>query len=149
MLYLRLLVSYPLPLAFLTASEADKVLSSYHGIVIVRGQPLKYTLTHMHTHAHARTRTSSPQINFLLGVDGEPWVMGEHLNDPSYEELVKWREGEEAEREKMAELQDRKEAEELAKQETRDILSLASESLVMRWCNDVIHLLYCLRSIPY
>ena len=80
------------------------------------------------THTHARTHTPSPQINFLLGADGEPWVwvMGEHLNDLSYEELVKRRE-----REKMAELQDRKEAEELAKQDTRDILSLASESLVI------------------
>ena len=57
--------------------------------------------------------------------------MGEHLNDLSYEELVKRREREEAEREKMAELQDRKEAEELAKQETRDILSLASKLLVI------------------
>lgn len=39
---------------------------------------------------------------------------------------------EELEKEKLSELQDRKEAEELAKLETRGILSLASEVLVIR-----------------
>lgn len=52
--------------------------------------------------------------------------MGEHKDDLSYEELVHRREREEMEKERLAEIQDRKEAEELAKLETRDILSLAS-----------------------
>ena len=53
--------------------------------------------------------------------------MGEHDRDLPYEELVAKREREEAEKEHMNEMQDRKEAEEMAKLETRDIISLASE----------------------
>ena len=60
------------------------------------------------------------QINFLMGSDQQPWVwvMGEHQDDTSYEELVAQREREEQERERLGEIQDRKEAEELAKLET-------------------------------
>ncbi|KAL5457707.1 hypothetical protein EMCRGX_G034994 [Ephydatia muelleri] len=60
------------------------------------------------------------KINFLLGSDRQPWVwvMGEHPDDTPYEELVAQREKEEQERERLREMQDRKEAEELAKLET-------------------------------
>ena len=54
-------------------------------------------------------------------------MMGDHENDLSYEELVRMREREDAERERMNELQDRREAEELAKLEAQDVLSLAGE----------------------
>ena len=65
------------------------------------------------------------QINFLLGSDQNPWVwvMGEHPDDLPYEELVKQRELEEAEREARAL---REEAEKLAKHETTDFLKAAA-----------------------
>ena len=65
------------------------------------------------------------QINFLLGSDRQPWVwvMGEHPDDTPYEELVAQREKEEQERERLREMQDRKEAEELAKLETTIVSS--------------------------
>ncbi len=74
------------------------------------------------------------QIGFLLASDGQPWVwvMGEHRDDLPYEELVRRREREEAEREMLAEQQDRREAEQLAKKETRDVLSLARETVEFR-----------------
>ena len=53
--------------------------------------------------------------------------MGEHHSDLSYEELVRQRERGEKEREEEEEREIRKEAEELAKQETSQILALASE----------------------
>ena len=53
--------------------------------------------------------------------------MGEHPDDLPYEELVQRRERDEQERERLRDMQDRKEAEELAKQEARNILELASE----------------------
>lgn len=53
--------------------------------------------------------------------------MGEHAADLPYEELVRRQEREELERERLRDMQDRKEAEELAKQEARSILELASE----------------------
>lgn len=59
-------------------------------------------------------------------------MMGEHKNDLSYEELVRKREREDVERERMNELQDRREAEELAKLEAQDVLSLAGELTVRR-----------------
>ena len=61
------------------------------------------------------------QIGFKIAADGNPWVwvMGEHREDLSYEEMILKRERaeEEMEKERL-----RKEAEELAKHETRDIL---------------------------
>lgn len=58
------------------------------------------------------------KVSFMLGSDGNPWVwvMGEHHNDLPYEQLVQ-KENEEKEKQRL-----RKEAEELAKHETRDIL---------------------------
>lgn len=61
---------------------------------------------------------------------------------------VRRREKEEMEREQLSELQDRKEAEELAKLETRGILSLASKppTLMFERCTKYAHLLllrYC------
>lgn len=93
------------------------------------------------------------QVKFLQGTDGNVpwvWVMGEHKDDLSYEELVsspicmsmspglmillfyyilqvRRREEEEIERERQSELELRKEAEELAKNETRQMVSLTSE----------------------
>ena len=57
----------------------------------------------------------------MFGSDGNPWVwvMGEHHNDLPYEQLVQKREKENEAKEKQ---RLRKEAEELAKHETRDIL---------------------------
>ena len=61
------------------------------------------------------------QIQFKIATDGNPWVwvMGEHRDDLSYEEMIQKgeREQEELETERL-----RNEAEELAKHETRDIL---------------------------
>ena len=85
-----------------------------------------------------------------MAADGNPWVwvMGEHKDDLSYEELVRKkyvrysgtlspsnidvfkvrkREEEELEKEKLSELELRKEAEQLAKNETLQIMLLASE----------------------
>ena len=53
--------------------------------------------------------------------------MGEHRDDLSYEELVRRREMKEREEEEEEEREIRKEAEQLAKQETSHILALASE----------------------
>ncbi len=80
------------------------------------------------------------QINFLVGSDGKPWVwvMGEHARDLPYEELVRRREREEAEREMLSEIHDRREAEELAKNETRDILSVARASISCNYTWDVL-----------
>ena len=54
--------------------------------------------------------------------------MGEHENDLSYEELVQRRERREMEKEEEEEWNIRQEAEEVAKNETSHILSLASEA---------------------
>lgn len=75
------------------------------------------------------SRRTPHKIDFLKGADGQPWVwvMGEHAADLPYEELVRRQEREELERERLRDMQDRKEAEELAKQEARSILELASK----------------------
>ena len=57
--------------------------------------------------------------------------MGEHEKDLSYEELVQRRERREMEKEEEEEWNIRQEAEELAKNETSHILSLASEARLM------------------
>ncbi|XP_011403562.1 PREDICTED: SH2 domain-containing protein 4B-like [Amphimedon queenslandica] len=68
-----------------------------------------------------------PKINFLEGSDGRPWVwvMGEHPDDLPYEELVRKKEAKEEEKRRESV---RKEAEELAKLETRDILLADDDS---------------------
>ena len=69
---------------------------------------------------HAARNT---QVGFLHGADGNPWVwvMGDHSSDLSYEELVKKREQEELRKEKLNDMQDRKEAEEIAKLDVLDL----------------------------
>ena len=47
--------------------------------------------------------------------------MGDHSSDLSYEELVKKREQEELRKEKLNDMQDRKEAEEIAKLDVLDL----------------------------
>ena len=56
--------------------------------------------------------------------------MGEHSSDLPYDELVRRREKREREREEEEEREIRREAEQIAKQETGHILSLASEPLL-------------------
>jgi SH2 domain-containing protein 4A len=65
-------------------------------------------------------------VKFREGADGKPWVwvMGEHPDDLLYEELVRMKE---AEREREEKEKVRKEAEELARHETRDILLIAPD----------------------
>ena len=57
--------------------------------------------------------------------------MGEHCSDLPYDELVRQRERREREREEEEEREIRREAEQIAQQETGHILSLASEPLLL------------------